>query len=127
MQCLVPVAPDSSSYRVWLFKIRVYLGGPVAPICTINKTKSSSSCLQLELVLFYYLRPRNPRAVTPQHHENPPRPRPRPQHPRQTLPRRKIPRNLSHDLRSQPLLTPQLLDCLLRWRSPLQPTSPPGR
>ena len=33
----------------------MYLGGPVAPICTINKTKSSSSCLQLELVLFYYL------------------------------------------------------------------------
>ena len=55
MQCLVPVAPDSSSYRVWFFKIRVYLGGPVAPNCTINKTKSSSSCLQLELVLFYYL------------------------------------------------------------------------
>ena len=38
-----------------VFKIRVYLGGPVAPICTINKTKSSSNCLQLELVLFYYL------------------------------------------------------------------------
>ena len=70
MRCLVPVAPDSSSYRVWFFKIRVYLGGPVAPICTINKTKSSSSCLQLELVLFYYLRPRNTRAVTRQHHEN---------------------------------------------------------
>ena len=66
-----------------VFKIRVCLGGPVAPICTINKTKSSSSCLQLELVLFYYLRSRNPRAVTRQHHENPPRPRPRPQHPRQ--------------------------------------------
>ena len=76
-----------------VFKIRVYLGGPVAPICTINKTKSSSSCLQLELVLFYYLRSRNPRAVTRQHHENPPRPRPRPQHPRQTLSRRKIPRS----------------------------------
>ena len=30
----------------------MYLGGPVAPNCTINKTKSSSSCLQLELVLF---------------------------------------------------------------------------
>ena len=41
----------------------MYLGGPVAPICTINKTKSSSSCLQLELVLFYYLRLWNPRAV----------------------------------------------------------------
>ena len=38
---------------VSLPKIRVYLGGPVAPNCTINKTKSSSSCLQLELVLFY--------------------------------------------------------------------------
>ena len=74
LRCLVPVAPDSSSYRVWFLKIRVYLGGPVAPICTINKTKSSSSCLQLELVLFYYLRPRNPRAVTRQPHENPPRP-----------------------------------------------------
>ena len=37
---------------VSLPKIRVYLGGPVAPSCTINKTKSSSSCLQLELVLF---------------------------------------------------------------------------
>ena len=41
----------------------MYLGGPVAPNCTINKTKSSSSCLQLELVLFYYLRLWNPRAV----------------------------------------------------------------
>ena len=41
----------------------MYLGGPVAPSCTINKTKSSSSCLQLELVLFYYLRLWNPRAV----------------------------------------------------------------
>ena len=39
-----------------VLKIWVYLGGPVAPNCTINKTKSSSSCLQLELVLFYYLR-----------------------------------------------------------------------
>ena len=37
------------------------------------------------------------------------------------------PRNLSQDLRSQPLLTPQLLDCLLRWRSSLQPASTPGR
>ena len=33
-------------------QIIVYLGGPVAPSCTINKTKSSSSCLQLELVFF---------------------------------------------------------------------------
>ena len=41
----------------------MYLGGPVAPNCTINKTKSSFSCLQLELVLFYYLRLWNPRAV----------------------------------------------------------------
>ena len=30
----------------------MYLGGPVAPSCTLNKIKSSSSCLQLELVLF---------------------------------------------------------------------------
>ena len=35
----------------------MYLGGPVAPNCTLNKIKSSSSCLQLELVLFYYLCP----------------------------------------------------------------------
>ena len=41
----------------------MYLGGPVAPSCTLNKIKSSSSCLQLELVLFYYLRLWNPRAV----------------------------------------------------------------
>ena len=33
----------------------MYLGGPVAPSCTLNKIKSSSSCLQLELVLFNYL------------------------------------------------------------------------
>ena len=33
--------------------------------------------------------------------------------------------NIRKDLRSQPLLTPQLLDCLLRWRSSLQPASPP--
>ena len=33
----------------------MYLGGPVAPSCTINKTKSSSSYKQLELVLFHYL------------------------------------------------------------------------
>ena len=32
-------------------------------------------------------------------------------------------RNIRKDLRSQPLLTPQLLDYLLRWRSPLQSTS----
>ncbi len=30
---------------------------PRSASCTINKTKSSSSCLQLELVLFYYLFP----------------------------------------------------------------------
>ena len=35
-----------------LSKMKVYLGGPVAPSCTINKTKSSFSCLQLELVFF---------------------------------------------------------------------------
>ena len=33
---------------------KVYLGSPVAPICTINKMKSSSSCLQLGLVFFVY-------------------------------------------------------------------------
>ena len=36
-------------------------------------------------------------------------------------------RNIRKDFRSEPLLTPQLLDCLLRWRSPLQPASPSGR
>ena len=30
LRCLVPVAPDSSSYRVWFFTIRVCQEGPVA-------------------------------------------------------------------------------------------------
>ena len=32
---------------------KVYLGSPVAPICTIKKIKSSPICLQLVLVLLY--------------------------------------------------------------------------
>ena len=34
---------------------------------------------------------------------------------------------LSKDLRSQPLLTSELLDRVLRWRSPLQSSGTPGR
>ena len=44
----------------------MYLGGPVAPICTINKTKSSSSCLQLELVLFLLPSPLESPSCPPQ-------------------------------------------------------------
>ena len=35
-------------------------------------------------------------------------------------------RNIRKDLRNQPLFSSQLLECLLRWRSPLQPPALQG-
>ena len=73
----VPDWGGVKKYESWLLGpgldlilFKVYLGGPVAPSCTLNKIKSSSSCLQLELVLFITFVPES-KSCPRQPHENP--------------------------------------------------------
>ena len=89
IQYLLSLVHNNNNYHSLLFLSRHIVVYRVAketiiPLNTVFRDNISLS-------LF-----RNPRAVAPQRHAHPPRPRPRPQHPRQTLPRRHPPRIRLH-------------------------------